>query len=252
MAAEGPACGRQAGRYGVGRVRVGRGNHRRPCRGPRRARVLACAVRLLDLGLFRIGSEAYARDNGSYGLTTVLRSHVTVGRGEVRFACPAKSGRHRVAAVTDPQTRTVLRALPRSDDPGERLLVHHSGRVWQEVRSEDLNGYLREVNGTGLTTKDFRTWNATVLAAVGPAVSQRTTSGPESGRRRAASRVVRAVADHLGNTPAVCRASYIDPRLIELFDSGVTIAPALDDLGVGVEPVATHGAVEDAVRTLLS
>ncbi|MFJ4677735.1 MULTISPECIES: DNA topoisomerase IB [unclassified Kitasatospora] len=221
-------------------------------RGLGRERVLACATRLLDLGLFRIGSDAYARENGSYGLTTVLRSHVTLARGEVRFDYPAKSGRRRIAALADPPTHAVVRSLLRSRYPGERLLVHREGRSWHEVHGSDLNAYLRETGGSDLTAKDFRTWNATVLAAVGLAVSRPAAARSEAARRRAVTRVVREVADYLGNTPAVCRASYIDPRLIELFEEGVTIAPALGGLGADGGPVATHGPVEDAVRALLS
>ncbi len=221
-------------------------------RGLPRERVLACATRLLDLGLFRVGSDAYARDNGSYGLTTVLRTHVTLGRDEVRFAYPAKSGQRRVAAVADPPTLAAVRSLLRSRRPGERLLSYREGRSWHEVRSEDLNQYLRELSGADLTAKDFRTWNATVLAAVGLAVSEQAVGGSQARRRRAATRVVREVAGYLGNTPAVCRASYINPRLVELYDEGVTIAPALGDLGVGGGPIATHGPVEDAVRALLA
>ncbi|MFF4818895.1 DNA topoisomerase IB [Kitasatospora sp. NPDC001309] len=221
-------------------------------RGLVRERVLACAVRLLDLGLFRIGSDAYTRDNGSYGLTTILRSHITLGRGEVRFDYPAKSGRRRVAALADPQTRRVVRALLHSRHPGDRLLVHRSGQEWHEVHGSDLNEYLHEVSGTDLTAKDFRTWNATVLAAVGLAVSQPVADGSQAARKRAAARVIREVAHYLGNTPAVCRASYVNPRLIELFDEGVTVAPALGELGRGGAPVATQGPVEDAVRALLT
>ena len=221
-------------------------------RGLSRERVLACATRLLDLGLFRIGSDAYARDNGSYGLTTVLRAHVTLGRDEVRFGYPAKSGRQRVAAVADPPTLAAVRSLLRSREPDERLLAYRDGRAWHEVRGEDLNHYLQETTGTDLTAKDFRTWNATVLAAVGLAVSEPAVGESQARRRRAAARVVREVADYLGNTPAVCRSSYINPRLIELFDEGVTIAPALGTLGAAGGPIATHGPVEDAVRALLA
>lgn len=221
-------------------------------RGLRRERVLACGARLLDLGLFRIGSDAYTRDNGSYGLTTVLRSHVTLARDGVRFEYPAKSGRQRFAVLADPPACAAVRSLLRSRHPGERLLVHRQGRGWREVHGSDLNEYLRELGGTDITAKDFRTWNATVLAAVGLAVSRRAAGTSEAARKRAVGRVVREVADYLGNTPAVCRASYINPRLIELFDEGVTIAPALDDLGIDGGPAATHGPVEDAVRALLS
>ncbi|MFB7908347.1 DNA topoisomerase IB [Kitasatospora sp. NPDC056076] len=221
-------------------------------RGLVRERILACAVRLLDLGLFRIGSDAYARDNGSYGLTTILRSHVTLSRGEVHFDYPAKSGQRRTSALADPQTRTVVRALLHSRHPGDRLLIHRQGREWHEVHGSDLNEYLHEASGCDLTAKDFRTWNATVIAAVGLAVSLPVADGSQAARTRAVARVVREVAHYLGNTPAVCRASYINPQLIELFEDGVTIAPALGELGSSGAPVATQGPVEDAVRALLS
>ncbi|MFF3006763.1 hypothetical protein ACFVTF_28635 [Kitasatospora sp. NPDC057940] len=169
-------------------------------RGLVRDRVLACAVRLLYLGLFRIGSDAYARDNGSYGLTSILRPHVTLGRGEVWFNYPAKSGRQRVAALADPPgvASTAEQPPPRCG----RLLIHYQGREWHEVHGSDLNEYLHEVSGTDLTAKDFRTWNATVLAAVGLVVPQLVAGELQTARKRAAARVVREVELYLGNTPA--------------------------------------------------
>nr|WP_306454489.1 hypothetical protein [Streptomyces sp. TLI_235] len=156
-----------------------------------------------------------------------------------------------MTTVADPATTAALRALLRSTYPGDRLLAHRSGRGWHEVRADDLNSYLRERSGTDLTAEDFRTWDATVLAAVGLAVSVRTAAGSEAARRRAVARVVREVADRLGNTPAVCHASYINPGLVELFEDGVTIAPDLDGLAADDAPPAVHGPVEEAVRTLL-
>jgi DNA topoisomerase I len=128
-------------------------------------RVLACAVRLLDLGFFRIGSEDYAERNESYGLSTMLREHVTVGERELIFDFPAKSGRRRVQAIADPQARAVLATLKRRRT-GSQLLAYRTADGWHELTADEVNAYLKRRSGGPFTAKDFRTWNATVLAAV--------------------------------------------------------------------------------------
>ncbi|MFI8101059.1 DNA topoisomerase IB [Streptomyces sp. NPDC086023] len=222
-------------------------------RGLGRDRVLACAARLLDLGFFRIGGERYARDHDSYGLTTLLREHVVCRRGEVCLDFPAKSGRRQSRTLVDDDALAVVRALLRRKDPGPRLFAYWEGRAWHEVRAADLNAYLRERSGQDITAKDFRTWHATVLAAVALAVSARAARAAPSARKRAAARAVREVSDYLGNTPAVCRASYIDPVVFEQYEEGTTIAPALDRLGEGTPlgTPATRGPTERAVLRLL-
>ncbi|WP_033216674.1 DNA topoisomerase IB [Kitasatospora phosalacinea] len=205
-------------------------------RGLRHDRVAACAVRLLDLGFFRIGSPAYREANGSHGLTTLLRAQSTVRGDRLHFSYTAKSGRHRELTLTDTAAARTVRALRRRADRDPALWAYWEGRCWHPLTAPDLNGYLREHTGTDATAKDFRTWHATVLAAVGLAGSR---SGPG---RRAVARVVREVADHLGNTPAVCRASYINPRLLELYDRGVTIADALPDPAPG--PAAERAVLD--------
>ncbi|WP_420031436.1 DNA topoisomerase IB [Streptomyces sp. cg28] len=222
-------------------------------RGLSRDRVLACLVRLLDLGYFRIGSAAYAREHQAYGLTTLLRTHVDLRKGAMHFAYPAKSGVDREWELVDAAAFPVVRRLQRRPGEDPQLFAYLKGRLWQLVQPGELNERLRELSGAELTAKDFRTWHATVLAAVGLAVSERAAAQSETARRRAESQVVREVARYLGNTPAVCRASYIDPRLFELFADGRTIAPALSELGA-VEPgqPATHGPIEDAVREFLA
>ncbi|GGT29331.1 MULTISPECIES: DNA topoisomerase IB [Streptomyces] len=222
-------------------------------RGLGRDRVLACAARLLDLGFFRIGGERYARDNESHGLTTLLREHARCSRGEVCLDFPAKSGRHVVRALVDDAALAVVRALLRRQEPGPRLFAYREGRTWREVRAADLNAYLQKRSGRDITAKDFRTWHATVLAAVALAVSARTANGSQAVRKRAAARAVREVSEYLGNTPAVCRASYIDPLVFERYEDGVTIASALGRLGEDAElgTPATRGAVERAVLRLL-
>ncbi|GGX77274.1 DNA topoisomerase IB [Streptomyces minutiscleroticus] len=223
-------------------------------RGLTRDRVLACAVRLLDLGFFRIGSESYARDNQTYGLVTMLREHVTCGRGELSFDYPAKHGKQQSRALVDEAAFATVRALVRRRGGGDRLFEYWEGQRWHEVHSEDLNDCLRRLSGVEITAKDFRTWHATVLAAVGLAVSARMAGESQAARKRAVARVVREVSHYLGNTPAVCRASYINPKVVELFEEGVTIDDTLHRLGEGAQfgHPATQGAVEEAVRELLA
>ena len=177
---------------------------------PDRDRVLAAAVRLLDRGFFRVGGEDYAGENGSFGLATICREHVTQRDGTVVFDYPAKSGKRRVQAVVDPDVAAVVRTLKRRRGGGEELLAYkHRGR-WRDVRSEEINAWLKDRTGQDVSAKEFRTWGATVLAAVGLAVSGRPNS-TKAGRKRAVTRAVKEVADYLGNTPAVARSSYIDP-----------------------------------------
>lgn len=218
-----------------------------------RVRVLACITRLLDLGFLRIGGERYARDNGSFGLATLLREHATCRKGEIRLQFPAKSGKEVTRAMVDERAHTVVRALLRRKDEGPRLFAYWEHGTWHNVHAEDLNTYLRDCSGQDVTAKDFRTWYATVLAAVALAVSASTSDESSASRGRAVSRAVREVSDYFGNTPAVCRGSYIRPRLIELYEDGQTIADALGKLGKDgtFGRPATHGAVERAVLRLL-
>jgi DNA topoisomerase I len=220
-------------------------------RGLVRERVLACAVRLLDRGFFRIGTEGYAEENRTYGLATMQRRHVSLERGEsVRFDYRSKGGKRRVQSVVDREVYRVVEALMRRRS-GRELLAWKEGRRWVDVTSDDINAYIKDVTQDGFSAKDFRTWNATVLAAVALAVSGEA-HGTKTGRARAISRAVQEVAHYLGNTPAICRASYIDPRVFDRFRDGLTIGGALEGLGeVADGEPATQGAIEEAVLDLL-
>ncbi len=220
--------------------------------GLTRDRVLAAAVRLIELGFFRPGGEEYAEENGTYGLATILKEHVTVTKGQLVFEYDAKGAKHREQAVAEDQVCAVVRSLKRRRGGGGQLLAYRSGPRWHDVTAADINDYIHEVSGGAFTAKDFRTWHATVLAAVGLAVSQRAEG--ETARKRAVARVVREVAGYLGNTPAVARASYIDPRIIGLYEQGRTIASALGDLGKDTDfgDLATRGRAERAVLRLLA
>jgi len=192
--------------------------------GMPRERALACAVRLLDLGFFRVGGEVYASENESYGLATVRREHVTVKRNEVVFDFPAKSGQRRIQSIRDAAARRALEAMHRRRNGPEDLLVYRAGGEWVDVRSDEINDYLHAKIGDEFSAKDFRTWHGTVLAAVALAGEERPRS--EAAAKRAVKRAVDQVSEALGNTPAVCRASYIDPRVLDRFRDGVTIRPA--------------------------
>jgi DNA topoisomerase IB len=220
-------------------------------RGLTRERVLSAAVRLLDLGFFRVGGERYAEDNGTFGLATLQREHVSFSAGEIVFCYPAKGSYERVQAVAEPLVVRVIQALRSRRAGGSALFAYYHQARWHDVHSQEINLYLKELTGLDVSAKDFRTWNATVLAAVGLAVSPVPRSSASS-RKRAVARVVREVSEYLGNTPAVCRASYIDPRVIERYQRGDTIADALDQLGETDDgTLATQGAIEEAVLALL-
>ena len=203
-----------------------------------RDRVLAAAARLLDLGLFRVGGEEYAEEHNTYGLATLRREHVRVRQGRLVFDYTAKAGLRRIETVGDPTVVEVVDALRRRrDDPNPELFAFRSGGGWSDVKSSTVNEYLREVSGLDMSAKDFRTWHATVLMAT---VLARSPVPPS---RRARDRAVRAgyveVSEALGNTPAVVRSSYVDPRVVDLFHGGTTIA------------VPPRKRSEDALRSAL-
>jgi DNA topoisomerase-1 len=189
--------------------------------GMPRERALACAVRLLDLGFFRVGGEEYADEHGSYGVATVLREHVSVTDGEMVFDFPAKSGQRRVQSIRDPQAIAAIEAMRRRRSGPEDLLAYRDAGSWHDIRSSDVNDYIQERIGAEYSAKDFRTWHGTVLAAVALAGEPRSSS--EAAAARTISAAVKEVSAALGNTPAVCRRSYVDPRVFDRFRDGETV-----------------------------
>jgi len=197
-------------------------------RGLGRDRVLAGALRMLDRGIFRTGGEEYAQDNGTRGVATLLRGDVTVRGGAIRFCYPAKGGIERRIRIRDGALAALVTTLRRGRDDDERLLVYRSGGALCEVHADDVNERLQELVGGEFTAKDLRTWHATVLAAVALAGTERPTS--ERGRTRAEKAVMTHVAEQLGNTPAVARRSYVDPRVLAAWERGETVGDALATL----------------------
>jgi DNA topoisomerase IB len=227
-------------------------------RGLRRDRVLSGALRMLELGAFRVGSEQYAPDDegseGSFGLATLRREHVRRVRGEVRVGYIAKGGIHRELALRDAELHRLVGSLLRSEGAAvmPELLFFRDGRGWHDVKAEDINTYLKELAGEEFTAKDVRTWNATVLAAVALAGIDPASVGTVTARKRALTSSYKHVATHLGNTPTVARQSYIDPRVVQAFEQGQTVADAVREAaGAGGGGAATRAVVEPAVIALL-
>lgn len=220
--------------------------------GMPRERALAAAFRLLDLGFFRIGGETYAEENGSYGLATIEKKHVRIENGSVVFDYVAKSGKERLIALADQPVRDAIEVLRRRRGGGAELLAYRDGSRWRDVSSTDINGYVKEIVGDDVSAKDFRTWHGTVLAAVALA-AENDRGATKTARKRAVTAAMREVSDYLGNTPTVARGSYVDPRVIDLFEDGITIPPTLrvvrEDISLG--DGATHGRIEQAVLDLL-
>ncbi|BCJ76477.1 DNA topoisomerase [Catellatospora sp. IY07-71] len=192
-------------------------------RGLTRRRVLAAAVRLLDRTAVRVGGEQYAVDDpdlgeATFGVATIRRDHVKVRGDEIMMSFPAKGGIETMITVEDAAVATVIRNLLRRDEPGEELLAYREGREWRDVRSDDVNDYLREISGAEITAKDFRTWHGTVAALVSLCAAGRCRT--VTARRKAVTAAMREAADLLGNTPAVARASYVDPRLVDAYGAG--------------------------------
>jgi DNA topoisomerase IB len=221
-------------------------------RGLVRERVLGCAVRLLDLGLFRIGSEQYAEENETYGLATLRKRHLRFEDGVAVFDYRAKNSVRLIREIDDPLVIPTLRALKRRPGRGG-LLGFRDSSSWVDARSAHVNEYLKQAVGEDFSAKDFRTWNGTVLAAVTLAAADGKPGMSKAARKRAETEAVKRVASYLGNTPAVCRASYIDPRVIDRFQSGETIRDALTTTVADPDPVALRGRqrIESAVLELI-
>lgn len=219
-------------------------------KGLSRDRVLALSLRLLDRGYFRAGGEQYAEEHESYGISTLLCDHVTVRSHAVEFDYPGKSGVQQTLEIEDAEVVRAVRSLMRRPERSERLLACRNASGWVDLRADDLNVRFKELVGADYTVKDLRTWHGTVLAAAAfadadPAVSQRVA-------KRVAAAVMKEVAEELGNTPAVARGSYVDPRVVTGYERDLTIAAALRRADrARRRPDAAQEILEKATRTLI-
>ena len=218
-------------------------------RGLERDRVLALALHLLDLGYFRAGSEQYAEENNSYGIATLLCEHVGLHKQAVEFDYPAKSGVRRTLSIDDPEVVRSVRSLLRRSGRSERLLVCRNGSGWTDLHADDLNARFKELVGDEYTVKDLRTWHGTVLAAA--AFVDADPPANKTTIKRVQSAVMKEVAEELGNTPAVARSSYVDPRVVEGYQSGLTIAAGVRRADRTKAPGARQAILESSTARLI-
>jgi DNA topoisomerase-1 len=215
---------------------------------PRR-KVLAAVVKLLETTLIRVGNEEYARANQSYGLTTMHDRHIAIRGTHIRFAFRAKGGIRREIDLTDPRLAHVVKQC--QDLPGQELFqyVDDDGRV-QDIKSSDVNAYLKELTGHDFTAKDFRTWSGTVLAAM--ALQEFSLFDSKAQAKRNILRAIERVAERLGNTPSVCRKCYVHPEVINAYLDGSLIATLRKSTAQEME-ASLHGLhpEESAVLALL-
>lgn len=194
---------------------------------PSRERVLAGAFRMLDTGSLRVGSERYAAEHGSFGLSTLLGAHAVVAGGDtVALRFPAKSGQEWESDIRDADLATLVRQLKRRG-PRAHLLAFRDGDGWHPLDAEAINEDVRRRTGGDFSAKDFRTLHGTAAAALSLA-----RTGPRdtvAGRKRAVADAVRAASDVLNNTPAIARGSYVDPRLLDAYERGDTVDPGKPD-----------------------
>lgn len=208
--------------------------------------VAATTFCLLDLGMFRVGSDRYTEENGSYGLTTIESKHVRRDGEGLAFEYTAKSGQELAVTVRDAAVVDVLETLRRRRSGGGSLLAYREGRSWRSFDATDVNDYVKEVLDEDFSAKDFRTWRGTVVAAAELGVADAST---KTARKRSVTAAMREVSEHLGNTPAVARSSYVDPRVVDLFEDGVTVAGGHRRVAPG-EPVSR--TLEKQVLKLLT
>ena len=215
-------------------------------RGLTRERVVAGVVRLIDLGLFRIGGERYAELDHHYGATTLRKQHVRVTRDGVTFDYVAKAGKRRTIVISDELVVPTVRALVRSDNGLDTLWCFQERGAWHILHSRDVGNYIARRAGGHFTAKEFRTWHATVLMAL--ALANAGSAPTPQRRQHVVAASVKEVARWLGDTPAVARGSYIDPRLISHYESEGELAT------VPARPAGlpVPAEVENAVAALLA
>ncbi len=218
-------------------------------RGLERDRVLALALHLVDLGYFRSGGEQYAEENDSHGLATLLCEHVSLRNGAVAFDYPAKSGVRRTLEVQDAEVVKAVRSLLRRPDRTDRFLVCRDVSGWVDLHAEDLNARFKELMGDEYSVKDLRTWHGTVLAAeafvdADPPVSKAVI-------KRVESAVMKEVSEALGNTPAVARGSYVDPRVVTGYERNLTLAAAVKRAARCRDVAQRQAILDKGTRTLI-
>jgi DNA topoisomerase-1 len=213
-----------------------------------RERIVATVVRLLETTVIRVGNDEYARENHSYGLTTMRNRHVEVKKSDITFSFRGKSGKHHDITLHDPRLAKIIRAC--QELPGQELFSYLEDGKPGHIESSDVNAYLREITDSDFTAKDFRTWIGTVLAATAFQEFEAVTS--ERQAKKNIGMVIESVAKILGNTPAVCRKCYVHPDVINAYVNGETLDTVSQRISSNLKnSMSTLKPAEAAVLSLL-
>jgi len=215
---------------------------------PPKIKMLATLVKLLEATLIRVGNDEYARQNKSYGLTTMRKRHAKVQGAQISFAFRGKSGKHHEISVHDRQLAQIVKKC--QDLPGQDLFSYEDGAgEVHRLGSDEVNSYLREVSGSDFTAKDFRTWAGTVLAATALREFEQVSS--ESQAKKNIVMAIEAVARMLGNTPTVCRKCYVHPEVLTSYLVGTTIETINQRIEPKIPAISSLKPEEAAVYVLL-
>lgn len=212
-------------------------------------KVLACIVKLIDEAYFRVGNEQYAKEHGHYGITTLRSRHASITTTTVTFEFVGKSGKEHVKIIKDPQVARIIKQL--DELPGHEIFRYQDsdGSV-RDLHAADVNAYIKEHMGEEFTAKDFRTWGGTLLATSAIIKDQLESDASKAARKKAVSDIVKSVAKKLGNTPAIAKASYIDPRVIVAYEDEVQL-PKLRAAMKSMRPKKYMSIDEQCVLRLL-
>ena len=213
-----------------------------------REKVLACILRVLSACFLRPGSQVYAEENGSYGIATLRPRHVTVKGDLVQFDFPGKWGKKQHREMRDRRVARIVRELVR--EPGEVFKYRNAEGEWVDVRRRHINEYIKEVMGDAFSAKDFRTWAGTLICACALARAGADENDSRTARKRKLVAAVKETAEKLGNTPAICRSSYIYPAVLKQFERGRVIERCFEEVEELVERRSLHAAEKALLRML--
>ncbi len=213
-------------------------------------KVVACIVKLIDEQFFRVGSEQYAKENQTYGITTLRSKHANITTTSVTFDFVGKSGKQHVKKITDPQIARIIQQL--DDMPGYEIFryLDSDGKL-HDIHSNNVNKYIKRYMGDEFTAKDFRTWGGTLLAVSALLAEDHSEARTKTATTKTIQKVVKQVAKRLGNTPAVAKSSYIDPRVFTVFEDGVSI-PKLQKTMANMRPKKYMTVEEQCVLKVLN
>lgn len=213
-------------------------------------KVLATIVKLIDEAYFRVGNKQYAKQNQSFGITTLRSRHAKITRTTITFDFIGKSGQRHIKTIKDSKLARIIKQL--DEKPGYELFRYQdtSGNM-HDIQAADVNAYIKESMGDEFTAKDFRTWGGTLLASTALIQDKLEESASQTARKKSVTKVIKRVAKRLGNTPAIARSSYVDPRVITAYEDGVTL-PRLRSTMRTMRPKKYLSVDEQCVVRLLS